>query len=186
MAKTLLRGYLKLWGFSRSVALGVLAGALLLLYTVGPKLAPHVLQLLQPPPSGGIIPVGQLGPARAGGAPASSREAQCRSLLETLFQKPFPKRRPGFLTHPRSGHPLELDMYNEELRLAVEHDGLQHRAYVPWLHKTEDAFVAQQERDRFKDAKCREAGVTLVRVPDTAPSAPVYLVSRLRHLGFIK
>ena len=149
---------------------------------------PRVVQLirktvLQPPQVGPSV--GMLGRANLGNRFPSSREEQCRNLLEALFQKPFPKQRPHFLTHPRSGHPLELDMYNKELGLAVEHDGLQHRAFVPWMHKTEDVFRAQQKRDRFKDTACTRAGVDLIRIPDTAPSPQDHLLGELRRLGRI-
>jgi hypothetical protein len=215
VAGPLLRGFLRLWRASRPLALGALAAALLLLYVAYPRLQSVLVQissleqrnLVSGRLGPGSLTAGNLLPApgtqepkfraqlqasassKSGASRASagagSREEQCRSLLEVLYQRPFPRLRPAFLTHPASGRPLELDMYNKELKLAVEHDGLQHRAFVPWMHKTEDVFRAQQQRDRFKDSRCVSEGVDLIRVPDTAPDPRAHLLGELRRLGRI-
>lgn len=100
-----------------------------------------------------------------------SGEARCRELLERWFGRPFPKVRPDWLVNPETGHRLELDCFNEELRLAVEYDGIQHSVFVPHFHASEAAFAAQQERDRVKERVCAERGVALVRVPYTHHTA---------------
>lgn len=61
---------------------------------------------------------------------------------------------------------MELDGYSEKLRLAFEHDGLQHRVRVLHFQPNEGDFEAQQERDARKTELCIAAGITLVRVPD--------------------
>ena len=58
-------------------------------------------------------------------------------------------------------------MYNEELKLALEYDGIQHYEYVPRFHKNINSLEKQQERDKFKDEKCKLNGITLIRVPYT-------------------
>ena len=94
-------------------------------------------------------------------------ETRCRIILENLFKSPFISIRPDFLKYPKTGKNLELDMYNEDLKLALEYDGIHHRKFTEIFHKTEQDFFNQQDRDQFKEEICRELGITLIRVPDT-------------------
>ena len=75
--------------------------------------------------------------------------------------------RPAWLTYPPTGRRLELDFWDEQAGVAVEADGLQHRVFVPGMHRTRAAFAAQRRRDRWKDRACAARGVVLLRVPDT-------------------
>ena len=94
-----------------------------------------------------------------------------QKLMTEIVEKLYPNNkfqcdfRPSFLKYNK-GNNLELDMYCEELKLAFEYDGRQHRMYVERFHKTEQVFIEQQERDVWKDAKCKELGITLIRIPD--------------------
>ena len=94
-------------------------------------------------------------------------ETRCRIILENLFKSPFISIRPDFLKYPKTGKNLELDMYNEDLKLALEYDGVHHRKFTEFFHKTEQDFFNQQDRDQFKEERCRELGIILIRVPDT-------------------
>jgi hypothetical protein len=114
-------------------------------------------------------------------------EHKCRQIMEKLFQTSFPSIRPDFLRY-KNGKNLELDMYNEDLQLAVEYDGIAHRKFCKFFHKSYDDFLSQKERDQFKDQRCKELNITLVRVPDTIPfeQLETYLVDQLRILGFLE
>jgi hypothetical protein len=46
-------------------------------------------------------------------------ETRCRIILENLFKSPFISIRPDFLKYSKTGKNLELDMYNEDLKLAL-------------------------------------------------------------------
>lgn len=94
-------------------------------------------------------------------------ETRCRIIMEELFKAPFKMVRPDFLKYDKTGKNLELDMYNEDLKLALEYDGVHHRKFTEFFHKTEQDFTEQKERDEYKENKCRELGITLIRVPDT-------------------
>ena len=94
-------------------------------------------------------------------------EEKCREIIEKIYNKPFKKIRPNFLKNPKTGRNLELDMYNEELNIAVEYNGIQHRTYAPYFHKSLDDYNSQVERDIFKSKKCLDYGITLIIVPDT-------------------
>lgn len=103
-------------------------------------------------------------------APADSKgETECRRVLETLFEKPFPKIRPDMLRNPitEGENNLELDCYNDDLKLAVEYNGIQHYKYVPYFHKTKDSFHNQKYRDYVKRDLCKKNGIVLIEVPYT-------------------
>lgn len=94
-------------------------------------------------------------------------ETRCRVIMENIFKVPFVSVRPDFLKYPKTGKNLELDVFNQDLMLALEYDGIHHRKYTEFFHKSEQDFIEQQERDKYKEEKCRELGITLIRVPDT-------------------
>lgn len=83
-------------------------------------------------------------------------EALCRDLLERMIGAPLPKCRPRWLLNPSTRRPLELDMYNAEMRLAFEYDGAQHDHYTPHYHTNAHHFEYRRLLDRLKDDLCRE------------------------------
>lgn len=89
----------------------------------------------------------------------------CRSVVEKMFNQPFPSVRPDWLNNSETGKNLELDMYNDKLKLAVERDGEAHYKYIPFFHKSVEDFEKQKDRDRVKDELCKKIGITLIRVP---------------------
>jgi hypothetical protein len=115
----------------------------------------------------------------------SKGELECRKVLQEIFNKPFPKYRPDFLRNPvtsdSSSYNLELDCYNPELKLAVEYNGIQHYKYIPYFHKTKDAFQNQKYRDYMKRDMCEKNGITLIEVPYTVkvPEIRSYLINKL-------
>lgn len=88
-------------------------------------------------------------------------EAECRTVFEKLFNKPFRKTRAIF------GNQLELDGYCEELKLAFEYNGIQHYERLPHWQKTSDDFLKQQKRDIKKARLCKEKGIRLITIPYT-------------------
>lgn len=125
-------------------------------------------------------------------------EARCRQIMERLFSARFPKVRPAWLrnelrdsrTGTGTNHKLELDCYNEELAVALEYNGRQHRVYPNTWHETKKDFDDQQRRDRLKVVRCEEEGVRLVVVPD-AEIVPydelyTYITEELERLGVVE
>lgn len=119
----------------------------------------------------------------------SRGEAECRRVLQKYLQKPFPNRRPDFLRNPVTGgnYNLELDCYDENLRLAVEYNGAQHYKYIPYFHKNKEAFLNQKYRDELKRHLCKENKITLIEVPNTVNLNNIesYLLGKLRMLGYL-
>lgn len=99
----------------------------------------------------------------------SKGEAECRRVLEKMFDRPFPKARPDILRNPVTGgmFNLELDCYNPELNIAVEYHGPQHYKFIPFFHKNREAFENQKYRDYMKKEMCQKNGILLIEVPYT-------------------
>ena len=97
----------------------------------------------------------------------SKGEIECARILEKIFNKPFRKIRPSFLFNDaiRDGRNLELDMYNEELRIGLEYNGRQHYEYIPYFHRNRATFQNQQYRDYIKKQLCKKNNRFLITVP---------------------
>ena len=111
----------------------------------------------------------------------SKGEVECRQILEKIFNRPFSKIRPSFLKNPFTGRNLEIDCYNEELKLGLEFQGRQHYYYTPHFHRTENDFVKQVQRDQMKREMCRKNGVTLIEVPFNVENKYSFIVSKLKE-----
>lgn len=99
----------------------------------------------------------------------SNGERISRRVFEYLFKKPFVKVRPDFLKNPETGRNLELDGYNEELKIAFEYNGMQHYCFPHVYNKTKKDFEQQLRRDKFKLEKCNEHGIYLIIIPYSVP-----------------
>ena len=106
----------------------------------------------------------------------SKGEKRARIFLENYFQRPFVRARPDFLNNPVTGYNLEIDCYNEELKLGVEYQGEQHYNFNPYWHASRAEFKNQKYRDELKRIYAARAGVLLLEIPYTALS---YLESYL-------
>ena len=61
------------------------------------------------------------------------------------------------------GRPLELDIFNEKLRIAVEHHGIQHyRALVHW--NGIEGLEKQRANDQLRREFCAGHGILLVEI----------------------
>lgn len=114
----------------------------------------------------------------------SKGETLCCHILEKIYGKPFARNlRPNFLKNPETGANLELDCYNEELKIACEYNGIQHYKYPNYFHRTEDDFIKQVRRDRYKLDVCDRLGIYLINVPYTVPvneeAIQKYIISKL-------
>lgn len=108
------------------------------------------------------------------GSFSSYGERYCVEFLEVLFpEHKFKKVRPEWLVNPVTGRRLELDGYNEELKLAVEYNGIQHYVYPNFTGCTEEEFKNQLYRDKLKETLCDKHGVCLIRIPYSVPLADI-------------
>ncbi|MDD4930658.1 MAG: hypothetical protein PHG66_00695 [Candidatus Colwellbacteria bacterium] len=86
-------------------------------------------------------------------------EAMAVEIMEEITNKKFIKKRPAWLQK------LELDGYCEELKLAIEYNGIQHSMYSDFFHKNIRNFESQKARDLLKQELCVKHGVMLISVP---------------------
>ena len=103
------------------------------------------------------------------GRKCSKGERICREVIEEIYSKPFPNCRPGFLKNPETKRNLELDCYNDELKIAVEYNGIQHYKWPNFTNHSQEEFVKQIRRDKFKVETCDLNGVYLITVPYNVP-----------------
>ena len=116
----------------------------------------------------------------------SKGETITRNVLQRLFRRPFISIRPDFLLNEVTGQNLEIDCYNDELKLGVEYNGSQHEKYSKFFHKNYEHFRNQQYRDEIKKLKCKSHGITLVSIPSYIPHHKIenYLRNQLITHGY--
>lgn len=88
-------------------------------------------------------------------------EQMCQAALEQLFRVPFEKKRFKDLRGV-GGKPLEIDLYNDALKLGLEHHGAQH--YQNKVFWGANRYDRQLEHDHRRRTYCREKGITLIEV----------------------
>lgn len=112
------------------------------------------------------------------GPPRESKgERECKRVMEKLFGKPFRKERPDVLRNTVSSdvdggeYNLELDVYSSEVKLdpdhngvAIEYNGRFHYEFVPFFHKSKEAFMNQRYRDELKRRMCKDNKIDLIEV----------------------
>lgn len=89
-------------------------------------------------------------------------ENLCKYIFEEMFETTFKKCRPRWLINPKTNKTLELDGYNENLKLAFEYDGAYH--YQSIKKSNLDKI---QQKDKIKDKLCKEKNINLIRIPYT-------------------
>lgn len=97
----------------------------------------------------------------------------------------FPSVRPNYIRNPITKRRLEIDCFNERLRLGVEYDGKQHYERVPHFQRTPSAHQRQLQRDSDKYSQFRKHNLTIISVPYFVQidNIPRYLLKQLDQLG---
>lgn len=93
----------------------------------------------------------------------NKNENICRYIIETLFKCEFKKCRPKWLKNPNTNRTLELDGYNEKLKIAFEYDGEFH--YKTSNKNNKKKLLNQKNRDKIKDELCKKNDIILIRIP---------------------
>lgn len=111
----------------------------------------------------------------------SKGESLCCEIMGKIYGSKFISMRPDWLKNPETGRNLELDCYNEDLKIAVEYNGIQHYAFPNYFHKSEKEFEDQKKRDKIKCDTCKKKGVFLITVPYTVTHDKIhdYITSHL-------
>lgn len=111
--------------------------------------------------------------------PKSKAEATTKEIVEKMFNREFFTVRPPFLQIPkeytRTGTRtvcVELDLFNRELMLAIEYNGIQHYIYPNVWDRDYETFESRRAYDLLKTKACRRYNVYLIVVPYTvSPNA---------------
>lgn len=92
-------------------------------------------------------------------------ERRCRLIFESLLGVALTRKRPKWLKN-NLGRLMELDGYNDELKLAFEYQGIQHyKEYPLYFHKESGIYAYSLRKDEEKRTLCKNNGIVLVEVP---------------------
>ena len=98
-------------------------------------------------------------------------ERICRKYFETIFNVKFEKNRPKWLLNDR-GNQMELDGYNDYLKIAFEYNGIQHYKNHSVFHK-KGTLNQRIQDDKLKNELCILNGVKLFVIPFTVPTKEI-------------
>lgn len=105
-------------------------------------------------------------------------ERYTKELVQTITNKKFIKIRPDWLKN-KEGNNLELDMYCEELKLAIEYNGIQHYKFSSYFYKDEASFQKRLDDDKLKAQLCTNNKIDLIVVPYTVKDVKKYIIDEL-------
>jgi hypothetical protein len=87
--------------------------------------------------------------------------------MKKIYGVKFKSTWPDWLINPETGKKMELDCYNEKVKIAVEYNGEQHYIWPNYTNQTKEQFINQIRRDKLKMELCVKNGVYLINVPYT-------------------
>lgn len=111
---------------------------------------------------------------------AGTTEIKVKEQLEEFLKVKFKKVRPEWLINI-TGYKMELDMYNKELQIGIEYQGIQHYEENLFFHRKSGSFQEQLEKDKLKRELCKENGVFLIEIPYYEKNINNYLCKVLYH-----
>lgn len=112
----------------------------------------------------------------------SKGQRACHKAIEEIYGAQFRQNvRPNFLKNPETGHNLEIDIYNDDLKIGIEYQGAQHYKWPNFTNQTEAQFREQLRRDDYKKRVCAQMGIHLIIVPYTVKLGNIknYISERL-------
>lgn len=116
-----------------------------------------------------------------------NNELYTKQIIEYITGKDFKKIRPNWLKN-KEGNNLEIDLYNEELNLAIEYNGIQHYKFISYFHKTQENFEKRKNDDIIKEQIIKEKGINYIIISYKTDNIYEYIIEQLEYLNipFIK
>lgn len=99
----------------------------------------------------------------------SKGEQKCKEVVEEIYGKPFYTIRPDFLKNPETKRNLEIDLYNDSVKIGVEYNGSAHYFWPNYTGQTKEEFIKQVRKDMYKVDMCDKNGIYLISVPYDVP-----------------
>lgn len=109
------------------------------------------------------------GPSKMDKRLPSRGERICCQTMERIYGMPFKSTWPSWLRNPETGAGMELDCFNDDLKIAVEYNGSQHYQWPNFTNQSYEEFMNQVRRDDLKKRICDRNGVYLITVPHNVP-----------------
>lgn len=112
---------------------------------------------------------------------ANKTENEVRKKLEKILKCKLPKRKPKWLRYTTITNTMELDGYNEKLKIAFEYQGNQHHNKNHYFNSfSTNLFDYQKKRDKKKKELCIKNGVKLLIINEGDPLNYKYLKGLLK------
>jgi hypothetical protein len=108
----------------------------------------------------------------------SKGESLSREIIEKITGLNFLKSKPTWLKYPLTGRILELDGYNENLKIAFEYDGPQHSEPMYGLVNLKKCI----SRDLAKNKLCKKNKVHLIRISYKIKDIEKYIEKKLNKI----
>ena len=99
-----------------------------------------------------------------------------RIVMEKVFNCPFKSCWPKWLKN-QNGHKLQIDGYNEELKIGFEYQGIQHFINTLYFHRTEEGFERRKSNDLAKKKILKNKNIFMLY--------PIYKLKKENYLSFI-
>lgn len=112
------------------------------------------------------------------------KENRIRKIMKSLFpRQSFASKKPSWLINNKTGKRMEIDIFNENLKLCVEYSGIQHYKFMPQIfHKSYQQFEEQKERDLLKQQLILKNGYKYICVPYYINDIEEYLLKKLSKI----
>jgi hypothetical protein len=92
----------------------------------------------------------------------NTKESLTKKIVEELTGKLFLKVKPDWLIN-KNGNKMEIDMYNDELKIGIEYNGYQH-LNVGYHIKSDEKLQIRIQDDVRKNNLCKSHGVNLITI----------------------
>lgn len=116
----------------------------------------------------------------------SKKEGQMQYLLNKILPEAeyIDNGYYSFLPSPKD-HPMQMDRYYPELKLAFEFNGKQHYQFNSYMHSSKESFEYLKTCDALKAKLLKQRGIRLITIKYDKDITFGYLVRRLKEEGLL-